>query len=261
MAITLLEHPLSPYAQKVKIALLEKGIAYATKMPDILGGGDPQFRAASPRHEVPALIDGDLAVFDSTIILEYLEDKWPTPPMLPSGAAERARVRMLEEVCDTYYEAVNWGLFEIRVFGRARGALAEAMIARAGEQIAGANAWLERQLGDRPWFNGSSFGWGDLSVLPAVNAAAGVNGFPPPASSRLAAWLARCQERPSVQRVAAEAMASFGGFEMLPQLVESGAFTREYRDHRLEWMLRSGGTQIVLDGVAKRNVRFSVELS
>jgi glutathione S-transferase/RNA polymerase-associated protein len=50
------------------------------------------------------------------------------------------------------------------------------------------------------------------------------------------------------------------GFEMLPQLVEAGMFVREYRDHRLEWMLRSGGTEIVLAGMQKKTIRFSTEL-
>ncbi|MEO6025973.1 MAG: glutathione S-transferase family protein, partial [Candidatus Binatia bacterium] len=145
--LKLFEHPLSPYAQKVKLALIEKGLPFETAMPDLLGGGDTAFQEASPRREVPALVDGDTTVFDSTIILEYLEDKWPTPPMLPTSPVERARARTLEEICDTQYEAVNWGLFEIRVFGRATGGVAEGMIARAGEQIAGLNAHLERALG------------------------------------------------------------------------------------------------------------------
>src|SRR5205823_1292468 len=75
-----------------------------------------QFRALNPRLEVPTLVDGDTAVFDSTVILEYIEDRWPTPPLLPAPPAERARVRMLEDVCDTYYEAINWACFEINVF-------------------------------------------------------------------------------------------------------------------------------------------------
>ncbi len=258
--ITLYEHPLSPYAQKVKLSLIEKGIPFETVMPDIMSGGDPAFRAASPRLEVPALVDEGKTVFDSTIILEYLEDKWPTPPMLPRGPLERARARTLEEICDTQYEAINWGLFEIRVFGRAKGALADAMIAQAGKQIAGLNAYLERELGGADYFNGKEFGWADLSILPHVNASAAVNGFPPPAGSGLARWLDRVRVRPSVERVVAEALASMGGFEMLPQLVESGMFVREYRDHRLEWMLRSGGTDVVLEGMKRKTIRFSAEI-
>ncbi|HLK12482.1 MAG TPA: glutathione S-transferase family protein [Candidatus Binatia bacterium] len=258
MPVTLYEHPLSPYAQKVKIALLEKGVPFEAKLPDFFGG-DPIFAAASPRLEVPALLDGDTAVFDSTIILEYVEDRWPDPPLLPPTAAERARVRMLEELCDTYYEAINWAAYEIRVFQRATGELAERLLARGGEQVRGANVWLERQLGGRPWLNGTAFGWGDLSALPAVHAAA-LGGNPPAPGSALAAWLERVRARPSVQQVLAAAAESMAGFEMLPQLVASGQFKREYRDHRLEWMLRSGGAEVVLEGMRRGTIRFSQEL-
>jgi glutathione S-transferase len=258
--VKLFEHPLSPYVQKVKLALYEKNIPFETTMPDIIAGGGAEFAATNPRLEIPALVDGDVKVFDSTIILEYLEDKWPTPPMLPSGPAERARVRMIEDLCDTYYEAINWAMYEIRVFKRATGALADTLIGRAGEQVAGINARLERELAGREYFNGKAFGWGDLSVFPAVNAAA-FNGFAPAAGSALETWLERVRARPSAQKVMAAAAESMTGFDMLPQLIESGHFVREYRDHRLEWMMRSGGAQIVLDGMTKRNIRFSVELS
>jgi glutathione S-transferase/RNA polymerase-associated protein len=48
---------------------------------------------------------------------------------------------------------------------------------------------------------------------------------------------------------------------MLPQLVASGVFKREYRDHRLEWMLRSGGVDVVLEGMRHQNIRFTREFS
>jgi len=258
--LTLFEHPLSPYAQKVKLSLLEKGIAFDAQTPDLLAGGNAAFLDTSPRREVPTLIDGETTVFDSTIILEYLEDKWPAPPMLPAAPQERARVRMLEEICDTYYEAINWAIYEIRIFRRATGHLADSLIARAGKQVEGINAYLDRALGAREFFNGTGFGCGDLSIFPAVNAAA-FNGFPPPEDSVLAGWLDRVRARPSVQRVLAAAAESMAGFDTLPKLIESGTFVREYRDHRLEWMMRSGGSQIVLDGIAKRTIRFSVELA
>ncbi|HVN88169.1 MAG TPA: glutathione S-transferase family protein [Candidatus Binatia bacterium] len=258
--VKVFEHPLSPYAQKVKIALYEKGVPFDAVTPDILGGGDANFAAANPRLEVPALVDGDVRVFDSTVILEYIEDKWPTPPLLPSAPAERARVRMIEELCDTYYEAINWGIAEIRVFGRATGALAEQMLARADRQIAGMNARLERELGTRSYFNGDQFGWGDLSVYPYV-AGATSNGFPPPSGSALAQWLDRVSARDSVKQCVAAVMEILPTFQNLKPIIDSGMFVREYRDHRLEWMMRSGGQQVVLDGMAKKNIRFSVEFS
>jgi glutathione S-transferase len=257
--LKLFEHPLSPYAQKVKLALLEKGIEFTTELPDIFTGPNAAFKAANPRLEVPTLADGDTSVFDSTIILEYVEDKWPAPPLLPATPAARARVRMLEEVCDTYYEAINWGLYEIRFFKRAEGELADEMVARAGRQIAGVDAYLERALGGAAWFNGAGFGWGDLAVFPAVTAAE-FNGFPPAPGTALADWHARAKARPSAERVVREAMESLAGFAELPGLVASGQFVREYRDHRLEWMLRTGGARIVMDGMAKGNIRFSAEM-
>jgi glutathione S-transferase len=258
--VLLYEHPLSPYAQKVKIALAEKGVPFECRLPDFMSGKDDAFAAANPRLEVPALVDGDTRVFDSTIILEYIEDRWPTPPLLPATPAERARVRMLEELCDTYVEPISWAAMEIRVFRRATCPLAEQLLARGATQAAGVHRHLEGQLAARPWLNGAAFGWGDLAVVPYVEGIANT-GNPPAAGTRLAAWLERVRARPSVAAAFAAAAQSMQGFEMIPQLIESGIFKREYRDHRLEWMVRSGGVDIVLDGMRKGNIRFSTELA
>jgi glutathione S-transferase len=258
---TLYEHPLSPYAQKVKIALGEKGVAFESRLPDILGGSDrDEFLRVNPRLEVPALIDGDAAIFDSTIILEYIEDAWPEPALLPKAPAERARARMIEEVCDTYYEAINWAIMEIRAFQRATGAAADALLARAAEQTAGVQAWLAGHLGRADFFGGARFGWADCAVAPLVQASATV-GHPPVAGSSLERWLDRVRARPSVAATFEAAATAMQGFEMLPGLVASGIFKREYRDHRLEWMLRSGGADIVAEGMRKGNIRFTHEFS
>ena len=263
--LLLYDHPLSPYAQKCRIALREKGLAFEARLPTAIGSGsgmEPAFAAASPRAEVPALVDGDVRVFDSTIILEYIEERWPAPPLLPASPAERARVRMLEDVMDTHYEPINWGLGEIHFFRRATGELAKSMSERAALQAAGWRRWLERQLGDAPWFNGAAFGWGDLSVAPYLNGSRGF-GMEPLHGSRLAAWLARANERPSVAATAAEAAAFLrgagGGMTNVAELVAKGLFQREYRDHRLEWMMRSGGVSVVLEGLERGNIRFARE--
>lgn len=258
--LTLYDHPLSPYAQKVKIALREKGVAFETVSPGGLGAGGAQgdFVTASPRAEVPALVDGEVSVFDSTIILEYLEDRYSQTPMLPASPAERARVRILEEVMDTHFEAINWGLSEIRWFRRAEGELAQTLLSKAAEQTQGFFTWLEGQLGERPWFNGETFGWGDLAVAPYINGAVG-HGNPPAEGSKLAGWLARANARPSVAATSEEAAAAARGSAMpnVAELVEKGLFKREYRDHRLEWMIKSGGVEVVLRGLERKNIRFS----
>ena len=97
--------PLSLFSRKVEIALHEKGLAferimvrftqtegYHPKHPDVL--------AANPRGQVPVLVDGDLVLYDSTVILEYLEDAYPDPALYPRNAAERARCRLDELSAD-----------------------------------------------------------------------------------------------------------------------------------------------------------------
>ncbi|MBL6750308.1 MAG: glutathione S-transferase family protein [Nevskia sp.] len=255
----LFEHPLSPYAQKVKIALREKGLPFELRLPDGLGSGSgyqADFTGSSPRAEVPALIDGGVRVFDSTIILEYLEDKWPEPALLPDDPAGRARARMIEDAMDTHYEAINWGLIELQFMGRAKGALAEQLAATAARQAAAWHRWLGGQLGDAPWFGGERFGWADLSVIPYLNGSVSF-GIPPAPGSKLAQWLARANARPAVAQTAREAADSIPTLVGLDQLIAQGLFKREYRDHRLEWMIKSGGLQVVLDGLAQDNIRFT----
>ena len=256
----LYEHPLSPYAQKVKISARVKNIDLELRTPDGIGAGGAQgeFVDANPRAEAPAQIDGDVRIFDSTIILEYLEDRTPSPAMLPATPAARAKVRMIEEVCDTHYEAINWGLGEIAYFKRASGAKAKEMQDRASRQTAKLQSWLTKQLGSADWFNDRAFGWGDLSVVPYVNASVGF-GNGPEEGSILGKWLARANERPSVARTAQEAIDSIAGMQQVANVLEQGLFKREYRDHRLEWMMKTGGPEIVLDGLKKNNIRYSYE--
>jgi len=253
----LYEHPLSSYAQKVKIALREKGLTFDVETPQALGSGNSTgpFAAASPRLEVPTLIDGEARIFDSTIILEYLEDSYPSPALLPNDPLARAEARMIEDVCDSLYEAINWGLSEIRWFKRADGRLAEDLQAKAASQTRQLLDWLDARLGDKSWFGGA-FGWADLSVAPYLNRSVHY-GIGPDEGSRLKAWHKRLCERPSVVQTFKEFEAATQGMSSAAERLASGAIRREYRDHRLEWMMKSGGVQIVLDGLAKNNIRFT----
>lgn len=261
MTILLYEHPLSPYAQKCKIALYEKNVPFELKLPVAIGSGQPDepFLDANPRGEVPALIEGDVQLFDSTIILEYIEDRWPTPPMLPASPFARARARMIEEVMDTQYEAITWAMGEVTWFKRAEGKKADELRARAKGQLDNLHIWLTRQLGNGKWFNGETFGWADLSVIPYVNGATG-QGLGPDPNSPLGQWQARANARESVTACNDSVAAIQGVMVDVAAAVKSGLFKREYRDHRLEWMMRSGGAEIVSAGMANGSIRFSNEL-
>lgn len=218
-----------------------------------------EFVLASPRLEVPVLVDGDVRIFDSTIALDYVEEVWPRPPMLPEQPADRARIRMLEEMCDTQLEAIHWGLMELHFFKRADAKQAAEMTARAGEQLRRIRKRLERELEGREFMNGASFGRGDAAVLPHVGSSELFgqplgDGFP-----KLTAWLARCRGRASVQQEARELE------QCLKSELAGGPasgrmpIVRQYRDHRLEWMMKSGGVNIVLDGLAQGTIRFAQE--
>ena len=96
---------LSPFSAKVRIALAEKQLPYETlQVPwsrkTLWGPKPPEFLVVSPRGQIPVLIDGDVTVHDSTVICEYLEDRYPEPPLFPREAAGRARCRQLEDEAD-----------------------------------------------------------------------------------------------------------------------------------------------------------------
>ena len=82
---------------RVRIAMNLKGIAHDDTYLHLEKGDqfDPSYRAVNPQMVVPTLIDGDVKLFQSLAILEYLDEKYPEPPLLPSDSAARAWVRGL----------------------------------------------------------------------------------------------------------------------------------------------------------------------
>lgn len=254
-AVLLYEHPLSPYAQKVKLALREKGIDFDVTMPAFGTEEAAEFSQLNPRGEVPVLVHHQQAIFETPVILAYLEDTWPSPPLLPDTPTQRARVRMIESAMDTHFEANTWGMGEVTVFGRAPGELGESLLAIGKIEIRGWFDWLDGQLGDADWFNGDAFGYGDICVIPHVNGAARFD-VHPAANSKLAAWLARANSRETVQLTHQESIAA----ELDPAIMQAAlatGFKREYRDHRLEWMVRGGGLEVVRNGIDVDNIRFN----
>ena len=149
---------------------------------------------------------------------------------------------------------------EVLFFKRATGALAERLLAAAREQLARLFARLESELAGREWMNGAVFGRGDAAVYPHVTGSAGYGVGPMEACPRLRDWLARAAARPSVARDTGElsafmktlmAEATRGGDASPPRL------QRQYRDHRLEWMMKSGGGEIVVEGLANGTIKFA----
>lgn len=269
------DHPISSYAQKIRMALRHKQLPFDHAVPENLGSGqpNPSFTSANPRMEVPALVVNDtFKIFDSTAIIMYLEEKFPqSPSLLPDSPEARAEARMIEEVCDTHFEAINWALGEVKWFKRAEKTglpdLEAKLVAAAREQTSQIYDWLETQLGgSNPFFNGSSIGYADFCVAPILNRAALAGNSPISSSSssatgqpNLAAWYERVKQNSAVAETFAEVekaaplMAKLG-----PEAWEKGqGRRREYRDHRLEFMVKNGGLPIVVKGIEDGNIRFS----
>lgn len=102
---------LSPYVRKVLACLEIKGMAYEVDhiVPFF---GDGRFSRLSPLRRIPVLVDGDLVLSDSSVICQYIEDKQPTPALLPADIRDRARARWLEEFADTRMgDVFIWRLF------------------------------------------------------------------------------------------------------------------------------------------------------
>lgn len=258
--VLLYDHPVSSYTQKIRIALREKNVPFKSVIPEGLGSGryKADFKDANPRVEVPALVHEGVGIFDSSVIMQYIEDRWTDKPLLPATPAAKAVARMIEDVCDTQYEAVNWGWAEFFWNKRATGESAEPFKVIAMKQTRILQRWLTEHLGKGPYFNGDTFGWADISVAPFVNRSVYWGpGFAPEADSPLGLWRERILERPSVAQTFEEFDAGASRMSEAAEPYLSGERVRQYRDHRLEWMIKSGGIDIVLAGLKKGNIRFS----
>jgi glutathione S-transferase len=118
MAVTLYYLSGSPYAWRAWLTLEYKGIAYELR-PMSFDAGDfkkPAFAALSPRSRVPVLVDEGFALYESAAIVEYLEDKWPQPPLLSADIRQRAIERRMIREADQYFAAALEQLVDAILF-------------------------------------------------------------------------------------------------------------------------------------------------
>jgi len=203
--------PLSLFTAKVRIALDEKSLAYERievgwSLADRYLPHHPEVVALNPKRQVPVLVDGEVVVCDSTVILEYLEERHPEVPLYPAGPAERARCRQLEAAADEILFPPVWDRIE-EVFYPAQGERDEARAERAEAELHRHYAVLDRELAGREFLCGA-FSVADIGTFIMLNAAATL-GVPPGAEHpNLAAWLERSGARPAVKRES-EGMRAF----------------------------------------------------
>jgi glutathione S-transferase len=184
---------------------------------------------------VPALEDGGALLYDSKVICEYLEERFPTPPLLPADPARRARARQLELIADTQLDPCFPVLSLMRPKLRAR--VPEAL-PRIAEALQKHYANLERELAERDYLLGD-FSRADVAFYPHPMSAAFLGQEIGPQYPGLRTWLDRMGTREAIRRARREFAAAFRE----SQSGEDPFFSRErlhWRDSRLEWAIRFG---------------------
>lgn len=156
----------SPFAWKVWLALEHKRLAYDLRVLsfDKEENLTPEFKQLNPRGRVPVLVDGDLALWESNAILEYLEDRYPERPLLPTTPEARAVVRRIVSEVDADLYPAQRALMQATLY-TPEAERDPAKIAAATEAVLAELARFASYLrGD--WFGGSDLSLADLAVYP-----------------------------------------------------------------------------------------------
>ena len=189
--LELVSHPLCPYVQRAVISLTEKGVPFVRTYVDLKNRPD-WFRAVSPLGKVPLLRVHGEVLFESAVILEYLEDT-QAPALHPAAPLARARHRAWIEFGSSVLNDI-WGFYTARDAGQL-----ETRRVALHDKF----ARLEAVLGHGPWFDGAAFSLVDAVFGPVFRywevfdtiADFGVfDGLP-----KVQAWRAALARRPSVQ--------------------------------------------------------------
>lgn len=202
--------PLSLFARKVEIALAEKSIAFDRVMVPFnqtrgYAPKHPAVVAANPKAQVPVLVDGDITLYDSTVIIEYLEDAYPAPPLFPREPAARARCRLMElEADEVLLAPVRALMYRTSPPGpdAARRLLLEQEAAKAEDAILGHYGIIAAKLSGQEFLCGK-FSVADLATFMVIHYALRLGGPPLAGHPNLFAWYVRLAERPAFASVIA----------------------------------------------------------
>ena len=125
---------LSPFVRKAAVFLREKGIDFELQ-PTGIPNPSPEFCAASPFKKMPAMVDGDYSLCDSSAIIHYVEAKHPEPALIPTEPRARGKVIWFEEFADTIFFACGAKMFFNRIVApRFMGREGDESIAEAAQR-------------------------------------------------------------------------------------------------------------------------------
>lgn len=227
--LTLYHHLQSPCAAKVRTVLTEKGLAWESRIVDIIEKENlkPEYLALHPKGLVPTLVDGGKVVIDSTIVMEYLDTAYDPDSLKPPGAYAQAKMRKwtkwVDEVQHPNWPGLAWLILirprwlaktdsEIaallaKLIDPARRERQKRMLGQgfeAPEFIASMRTFdtsladMDKALTAAPWLAGDQVSLADCAMLPYVASGELFGlGMMIEARSRVADWLRRFKQRPS----------------------------------------------------------------
>lgn len=185
-----------PFSMRVRLVLHEKGVGYRSHVVTLDDVGD-EVRARNPMGSVPVLEHGDCTVYQTGIIAEYLEERFPSPALYPKSPAGRARARMLIDWADSRLVEPVHELEEAHFHGGLEGEPTEARLQEDLERVHASMHTLARILDGNDWMLGE-FGIVDVFLAPFVVEldTIGVRRDEIPATT--AEWIDRLRDRPCV---------------------------------------------------------------
>lgn len=200
MAIKLYDAVPSSNSDRVKIALHEKRLVYE-RTTLVLAKRDqkrPEFLQLNPYGKVPVIDDGGQILFESCIINEYLDEKYPNPSLMPKDPYLRGRGRVLVDYALNYLHEPYWALRGEML--KPAGERNPSVIEEKHRTLRDLMQYLEADLGDKPYFLGE-FSLTDIAIVPRALRMEAYGALPAPSLPRLNAWLERVKARPSVRAV------------------------------------------------------------
>jgi glutathione S-transferase len=202
MSLTLYAHPFASYCWKTLIALYENTTPFTYRRVEDASGW-AELESLWPIKRFPLLRDSDATIVESSIIVEYLQSRYPgTKPMIPANNDAALRVRFLDRFFDNYVMNPMQALVSDRM--RTQSERDARGVADARKVLELAYGWLEKQLSPGAWASGGAFSLADCAGAPALFYADWVH----PIGDRfptLADYRARVLSRASVARVVNEA--------------------------------------------------------
>ena len=200
MAIKLYHDVPSTNSDRVKIALAEKGLAWEGIWVKLSKREQksPEHLKRNPYGKIPVLDDDGKILFESCIINEYLEEKYPNPPLMPKEPYLRARGRILVDYALNYLHEPYWALRGEIMMKKNEAERDQKIISETRTELVKRLAYLETELGDKPFMLGE-FSLVDIDIFPRFPRMESFGVIPSPSLPRLSAWYERMKQRPSVQ--------------------------------------------------------------